>query len=108
MGEFCFCTRICHVALCPPASKFIYYVINFIHICGSDKSEYDLLLKVGYSFAATFFNTVDCWHITGRMGYMRFLDDIYKQSDISWFTPVELFKVHIIKNCKAYRCQILW
>lgn len=28
----------------------------------------------------------------GRKAYMRYLDKIYKQSDISWFTPVELFK----------------
>lgn len=25
---------------------------------------------------------------------MRYLDNIYKQSDMSWFTPVELFKVN--------------
>lgn len=24
---------------------------------------------------------------------MKYLDDIYKRSDIAWFTPVELFKV---------------
>ncbi|KAI9075999.1 hypothetical protein K1719_042015 [Acacia pycnantha] len=30
--------------------------------------------------------------LEGRTGYMRCLDDIYKQSDISWFTPVEIFK----------------
>ncbi|KAL2970243.1 hypothetical protein AAZX31_15G127800 [Glycine max] len=28
----------------------------------------------------------------GRKAYMKYLDNIYKQSDISWFTPVELFK----------------
>ncbi|KAI3994611.1 hypothetical protein MKX01_007903 [Papaver californicum] len=28
----------------------------------------------------------------GRRAYLRHLDKIYKQSDISWFTPVELFK----------------
>ncbi|CAK9318856.1 unnamed protein product [Citrullus colocynthis] len=33
------------------------------------------------------FNQLD-----GRKAYMRYLDKIYKQSDISWFTPVELFK----------------
>jgi hypothetical protein len=26
---------------------------------------------------------------------MKYLDNIYKQSDISWFTPVEIFKVTI-------------
>lgn len=30
---------------------------------------------------------------TGRKAYMQYLDTIYKKSDISWFTPVELFKV---------------
>ncbi|OWM67625.1 hypothetical protein CDL15_Pgr024710 [Punica granatum] len=30
--------------------------------------------------------------LEGRKAYMKHLDDIYKQSDISWFTPVELFK----------------
>ena len=28
----------------------------------------------------------------GRKAYMRYLDKIYKQSDVSWFTPVEIFK----------------
>ncbi|KAJ7971805.1 Protein arginine methyltransferase NDUFAF7 [Quillaja saponaria] len=31
-------------------------------------------------------------HLEGRKAYMRYLDDVYKKSDISWFTPVELFK----------------
>ncbi|KAL5781435.1 hypothetical protein ACOSP7_006464 [Xanthoceras sorbifolium] len=30
--------------------------------------------------------------LEGRKAYMKHLDKIYKQSDISWFTPVELFK----------------
>lgn len=30
---------------------------------------------------------------TGRKAYMQYLDAIYKKNDISWFTPVELFKV---------------
>ncbi|KAJ8774253.1 hypothetical protein K2173_009684 [Erythroxylum novogranatense] len=30
--------------------------------------------------------------LEGRKAYMNHLDKIYKQSDISWFTPVELFK----------------
>ncbi|XP_043707596.1 uncharacterized protein LOC122656955 [Telopea speciosissima] len=30
--------------------------------------------------------------LEGRKAYMRHLDNIYKQNDISWFTPVELFK----------------
>ncbi|KAI3915615.1 hypothetical protein MKX01_015440 [Papaver californicum] len=30
--------------------------------------------------------------LEGRRAYLRHLDKIYKQSDISWFTPVELFK----------------
>ena len=34
-----------------------------------------------------------CLHVTGRKAYMKHLDKIYKRSDISWFTPVELFKV---------------
>ncbi|KAF5196488.1 arginine methyltransferase NDUFAF7, partial [Thalictrum thalictroides] len=28
----------------------------------------------------------------GRRAYLRYLDDIYKHNEISWFTPVELFK----------------
>ncbi|KAJ4968198.1 hypothetical protein NE237_014899 [Protea cynaroides] len=30
--------------------------------------------------------------LEGRKAYMRHLDNIYKQNDIAWFTPVELFK----------------
>lgn len=30
--------------------------------------------------------------LEGRKAYLRFLEKIYKQSEISWFTPVELFK----------------
>ncbi|XP_073279384.1 protein arginine methyltransferase NDUFAF7 homolog, mitochondrial isoform X1 [Primulina huaijiensis] len=30
--------------------------------------------------------------LQGRKAYMKHLDKIYKQGDISWFTPVELFK----------------
>ncbi|OVA00095.1 putative S-adenosyl-L-methionine-dependent methyltransferase MidA [Macleaya cordata] len=30
--------------------------------------------------------------LEGRRAYLRHLDKIYKQNDISWFTPVELFK----------------
>ncbi|KAF9666101.1 hypothetical protein SADUNF_Sadunf16G0193700 [Salix dunnii] len=30
--------------------------------------------------------------LEGRKAYMKHLDKIYKRSDISWFTPVELFK----------------
>ncbi|KAK6914280.1 Protein arginine methyltransferase NDUFAF7 [Dillenia turbinata] len=30
--------------------------------------------------------------LEGRKAYMRHLDNIYKQHDIAWFTPVELFK----------------
>uniref|UniRef100_A0A2P2LFT2 Protein arginine methyltransferase NDUFAF7 n=1 Tax=Rhizophora mucronata TaxID=61149 RepID=A0A2P2LFT2_RHIMU len=30
--------------------------------------------------------------LEGRKAYIDHLDKIYKQSDISWFTPVELFK----------------
>ncbi|MCL7022126.1 hypothetical protein MKW94_024115 [Papaver nudicaule] len=30
--------------------------------------------------------------LEGRRAYLRHLDKIYKQSDISWYTPVELFK----------------
>lgn len=28
----------------------------------------------------------------GRKSYLKHLDEIYKESDISWFTPVELYK----------------
>ncbi|KAF8392034.1 hypothetical protein HHK36_022374 [Tetracentron sinense] len=30
--------------------------------------------------------------LAGRKAYMRHVDNIYKQNDIAWFTPVELFK----------------
>lgn len=30
--------------------------------------------------------------LQGRKAYMSHLDKIYKQNDVSWFTPVELFK----------------
>ena len=32
----------------------------------------------------------------GRRHYMQHLHDLYKQSDVSWFTPVELFKVGLV------------
>lgn len=32
-------------------------------------------------------------HFTGRRHYMQYLDELYKQHDISWFTPAELFKI---------------
>ncbi|KNA21222.1 hypothetical protein SOVF_045310 [Spinacia oleracea] len=31
-------------------------------------------------------------HLQGRQAYLQHLNKIYKQSEISWFTPVELFK----------------
>ncbi|OAY84472.1 NADH dehydrogenase (ubiquinone) complex I, assembly factor [Ananas comosus] len=30
--------------------------------------------------------------LEGRRAYMQYLDKLYKKTDISWFTPVELFK----------------
>ncbi|ESQ36437.1 hypothetical protein EUTSA_v10007628mg [Eutrema salsugineum] len=30
--------------------------------------------------------------LEGRKAYIKLLENVYKQSDISWFTPVELFK----------------
>ncbi|CAN1144478.1 hypothetical protein LINPERPRIM_LOCUS36441 [Linum perenne] len=30
--------------------------------------------------------------LQGREAYVKHLDKVYKQSDVSWFTPVELFK----------------
>lgn len=33
--------------------------------------------------------------VPGRKAYMKLLEKVYKQSDISWFTPVELFKVKL-------------
>ncbi|BBG92346.1 Protein of unknown function D, partial [Prunus dulcis] len=30
--------------------------------------------------------------LEGRKGYMKYLDKIYKESEVSWFTPVEIFK----------------
>ncbi|XP_050220266.1 uncharacterized protein LOC126670554 [Mercurialis annua] len=37
-------------------------------------------------------NTIKFNQLQGRKSYISHLDKIYKQSDISWFTPVELFK----------------
>ncbi|XP_054821300.1 uncharacterized protein LOC129320120 [Prosopis cineraria] len=37
-------------------------------------------------------NSIKFNQLEGRTGYMRCLDNIYKQSDVSWFTPVEIFK----------------
>lgn len=37
-------------------------------------------------------NSIKFNQLEGRKDYMRQLDRIYTQSDISWFTPVELFK----------------
>ncbi|PNY11781.1 hypothetical protein L195_g008396 [Trifolium pratense] len=37
-------------------------------------------------------NTIRFNQLQGRKAYMKYLDNIYKQSDISWFTPVEIFK----------------
>uniref|UniRef100_A0A0R0G0E9 Protein arginine methyltransferase NDUFAF7 n=1 Tax=Glycine max TaxID=3847 RepID=A0A0R0G0E9_SOYBN len=37
-------------------------------------------------------NAIKFNQLQGRKAYMKYLDNIYKQSDISWFTPVELFK----------------
>ncbi|XP_020230802.1 uncharacterized protein LOC109811455 isoform X2 [Cajanus cajan] len=37
-------------------------------------------------------NAIKFNQLQGRKAYMKYLDTIYKQSDISWFTPVELFK----------------
>lgn len=39
---------------------------------------------------------LDLKNISGRKAYMKHLDNIYKQNDVSWFTPVELFKVFYI------------
>ncbi|KAH9620434.1 hypothetical protein KSS87_004126, partial [Heliosperma pusillum] len=36
--------------------------------------------------------------LQGRKAYLQHLNKIYKQSDISWFTPVELFKMSLM-NC---------
>ena len=32
-------------------------------------------------------------HVAGRAAYNEHLSNLYKQHDISWFTPVELFQV---------------
>ncbi|XP_027338673.1 uncharacterized protein LOC113852559 [Abrus precatorius] len=37
-------------------------------------------------------NSIKFNQLQGRKAYMKYLDTIYKQNDISWFTPVELFK----------------
>lgn len=59
-----------------------------------------LLLIVPFHWFVGTSNVVDWSNISGRKAYMRYLDNIYKQSDISWFTPVEIFKVNIpCDNC---------
>ncbi|KAH9680834.1 protein arginine methyltransferase NDUFAF7 [Citrus sinensis] len=47
--------------------------------------------SVGVLDAAIKFN-----QLQGRKAYMKHVDKIYKQSEISWFTPVELFKIYEI------------
>lgn len=37
--------------------------------------------------------TIKFSRLEGQKAYLKLLDKIYKQSDASWFTPVELFKV---------------
>ena len=58
--------------------------------------SWETLFIIDYTVFGSLFcsNVVEWWHMSGRKAYMRYLDDIYKQSDISWFTPVELSKVH--------------
>ncbi|KZV37670.1 hypothetical protein F511_32680 [Dorcoceras hygrometricum] len=48
------------------------------------------LLNVSSHIGKCFFKTDRL--SSRRKAYMKHLDKIYKQSDISWFTPVELFK----------------
>ncbi|GAA0154279.1 hypothetical protein LIER_12309 [Lithospermum erythrorhizon] len=36
--------------------------------------------------------TIKFNQLEGQKAYMKLLDKLYKQSDVSWFTPVELFK----------------
>ncbi|XP_077229281.1 NADH dehydrogenase ubiquinone complex I, assembly factor-like protein (DUF185) isoform X2 [Tasmannia lanceolata] len=36
--------------------------------------------------------TIKFNQLKGRNAYLRLLDSLYKQNDIAWFTPVELFK----------------
>ncbi|XP_010522409.1 PREDICTED: uncharacterized protein LOC104801033 [Tarenaya hassleriana] len=65
-------------------------VRDFIHTALYDpKHGYfsERSLSVGVLERSIKFN-----HLEGRKAYMNLLDKIYKQSDISWFTPVELFK----------------
>lgn len=43
---------------------------------------------------------------------MKYLDKLYKMHDISWFTPVELFKVHhsfssIISTRKLWQLMVV-
>ncbi|KAJ3693928.1 hypothetical protein LUZ60_009408 [Juncus effusus] len=37
-------------------------------------------------------NSIRFNQLDGRSAYMKYLDKLYKRHDISWFTPVELFK----------------
>uniref|UniRef100_A0A7C8YXW1 Protein arginine methyltransferase NDUFAF7 n=1 Tax=Opuntia streptacantha TaxID=393608 RepID=A0A7C8YXW1_OPUST len=46
---------------------------------------------VGILESAIKFNRLE-----GRKAYLRYLEKIYKQSEVSWFTPVELFKIYEI------------
>ncbi|XP_010475158.1 PREDICTED: uncharacterized protein LOC104754633 [Camelina sativa] len=65
-------------------------VRDFIHTALYDpKHGYfsQLSKSVGVLERSIKFNQLE-----GRKAYMKLLEKVYKQSDISWFTPVELFK----------------
>ncbi|KAI8538012.1 hypothetical protein RHMOL_Rhmol09G0067500 [Rhododendron molle] len=48
---------------------------------------------IGGTVSVVFREQPLCAYIAkGRKAYMQYLDTIYKKNDISWFTPVELFK----------------
>ncbi|KAK6122774.1 hypothetical protein DH2020_043472 [Rehmannia glutinosa] len=56
-----------------------------------DEDAFKVLL-IHQCFCVELEDTASMKHKFCRKAYVKHLDAIYKQSDISWFTPVELFK----------------
>lgn len=53
------------------------------------------LAWIPWSYSYVCANCSKCNKFEGRKAYTKHVDAIYKQNDISWFTPVELFKVKL-------------
>lgn len=85
--------------LCQPSSAlFSTHIVGDTPILVRDfihKALYDP--NVGYfsqksASVGVLDSSIKFNRLEGRKAYMNHLDKIYKQSDVSWFTPVELFK----------------